>query len=969
MKHGLSGSLLLAVALMAAQACGQVAQTHVEPTVDSPLADNTILLDLVVHGKKGRPVTDLKPEELAVTDDGSPVTLNNLRLVSGNQQNEHLITLVFDQFDTARGENRQADSSTMLGARNAAMKILRMVPANGFQFSVLEIERRLHLQHAFTSDRTALARAINAATEAEKSGSDSAVNQPERDMISVASTGSDLNGKKATVQERLMAQMLYSALKKSGPIAQDQHVRPSLAGLLALVQSQQEITQRKAVIYFSSMQDKQIDSNARRAIDSIIGTANQSGVSIYVVDMNSLDHRGLQVRELDTHALQLNEIDSPVGPSYGMRAGGLEVVADDAKNEDMGHLAEETGGSYITGLGLHKSLEQLVEDMTTYYEASYLPQIKEYDGRFRPVVVKPLRAGLKIRTQTGYLALPPRAEDGSRPQPFELPLLKLLKQVALPAELPFRAAVLTMGDHSAGHVSTLAIEVPLINLDLQRDTNTPTYVAHFSMLANIRDSAGEIVQHFSADVPRRVTLNGDPSKDIEVISLQRHFAAAPGQYVLEAAILDRNGGKAAAQRIPFEIPEVTGTPSLSKIVLVRRTDPIPPEEDTDEPLRQGEVRVTPNLSGELPEGDTHASVFFVAHVNPNVAGPAKLEIRVLRDGKLLGGAPMIARQVNGTEYSSYLSSFVINPPEDGTYQVKVILRQDGKTAEADTSFALANVGSASPNDADNSLPMEDIAQSAAPRAIAFPANPIQRPSGDELKSMIADATRFATDYWNSLPNFMCEEVTNRSVSSDRAKTWKHKDQITGLVSYFDHEENWSYLEAQRDGHKRQDEDTESTRGISSAGIFGSVIRGLFRPASKPEVIWKETGILGDGTVQVFNYRVALENSNFHLRVSPIDVITVGYHGLLYVDSTTHTVRRITEIADDVPKKYPIHETSVSVDYDYVSIGGHDYLMPIGAQVVLRKGRNETDLNEIGFRNFHRFGSTARIVSYSPQKEK
>ncbi|MFZ0744721.1 MAG: hypothetical protein WAM85_09940 [Terracidiphilus sp.] len=59
---------------------------------------------------------------------------------------------------------------------------------------------------------------------------------------------------------------------------------------------------------------------------------------------------------------------------------------------------------------------------------------------------------------------------------------------------------------------------------------------------------------------------------------------------------------------------------------------------------------------------------------------------------------------------------------------------------------------------------------------------------------------------------------------------------------------------------------------------------------------------------------------------------------------------------------------MSVDYDYVSIGGHDYLMPIGAQVILNKGRNMTDLNEIGFRNFHRFGSTARILAYSPKRE-
>ena len=315
MKHKLSGSLLLVLASMAAQSLSQGAQTRMEPTVDSPVPGDVIRLDLAVHDKKGKSVIDLKPGDLAVTDDGSPVTLNSLRLVNGKEQSEHLVTLVLDRQNTGHGENQQSDPTLMLGARNAAMKVLRMLPENGFAFSVLTIDRRLRLQHQFTSDRTALVQAINIATEPQKSGSDDAVNPTEMELISVALTGADSTGKKTLAHERSLAQTLCSALKKSGTIAQDQQIRPSLSGLLALVQSQQEITQRKAVIYFTSMQDKQVDSNAKRAIESIIGTANQSGVSIYVVDMNSLDHHGLQVRELDTHALQLNEIDSPVGPS------------------------------------------------------------------------------------------------------------------------------------------------------------------------------------------------------------------------------------------------------------------------------------------------------------------------------------------------------------------------------------------------------------------------------------------------------------------------------------------------------------------------------------------------------------------------------------------------------------------------------------------------------------------------------
>jgi hypothetical protein len=89
--------------------------------------------------------------------------------------------------------------------------------------------------------------------------------------------------------------------------------------------------------------------------------------------------------------------------------------------------------------------------------------------------------------------------------------------------------------------------------------------------------------------------------------------------------------------------------------------------------------------------------------------------------------------------------------------------------------------------------------------------------------------------------------------------------------------------------------------------------------------------------------------------------------MVYIDSATHGVRRITQIADEVPKRYPIHEALLSADYDYASISGQQYLLPIGAQIILRKGssKNKLELNQIRFRDFHRFRSTSRILSSTP----
>jgi hypothetical protein len=313
---------------------------------------------------------------------------------------------------------------------------------------------------------------------------------------------------------------------------------------------------------------------------------------------------------------------------------------------------------------------------------------------------------------------------------------------------------------------------------------------------------------------------------------------------------------------------------------------------------------------------------------------------------------------------------------DGTYQVqalpsqsgKTVLTQGGKTTESGASVALSAVEDADDPSLSASFPaLESVSRPAGPLAISISANPFHRPPDDELKSLLAEAAQYANVYWDSLPNFMCQQVTERFAGSNGKNNWEHIDTLTGRLNYFDRQEDWEFQEYEKNHRKSHDSDSDTGRGVSSAGIFGGLIRGLFRPAAQAEISWLETDTLGDGTVQVFKYRVAKENSNLALRGGDNQVIFVGYHGMVYIDSATHGVRRITQIADDVPKGYPIHESLVSADYDYVSISGQQYLLPIGAQVILRRGsrKSKLDLNQIRFRDFRRFRSTSRILASTP----
>ena len=88
---------LLAVFVTVAMASGQASQPIVNQTANARVDAGDYSLHLVVDYKNNKPVLDLKPEEITISEDYSPVKLGSLRLVSGKSESNQLITLVFDR--------------------------------------------------------------------------------------------------------------------------------------------------------------------------------------------------------------------------------------------------------------------------------------------------------------------------------------------------------------------------------------------------------------------------------------------------------------------------------------------------------------------------------------------------------------------------------------------------------------------------------------------------------------------------------------------------------------------------------------------------------------------------------------------------------------------------------------------------------------------------------------------------------
>ena len=959
-------------------------QTTVEkksPDVTIETNVDEVSIDMVVRGKKNKPVLDLKPGDLSVSDDGTQAKISDLRIISGNSEAQHQISFLFDRLDAFAANN----------ARGIATKILKMVPEKGFDISVLAISGRLRLFQEFTSNHDVVRKAVNIVTNENTAGWPDAVASAEKELISTVQRGADASGSQVSAQGREMGRALLSALENSQQNIQDQHMEAPLAGLQALARSQQRLPGRKVVIYFT--QGLQANASTGDHLRAIAAAANRSGVSIYVINANGLDMRDYQSlvqtmvigQAMSSRAMSAppstSNLSGPpttidttapwVNRAVGDQLDRFESDGLQGHKDPLAGLAVNTGGSYVgSNENFRKPIKQMISDLTTYYEMSYVPPERDYDGKFHSVKVIPQRKGVKISSRAGYFALPP--SNDSQIRPFEAPMLKALTESKLPSDLQLEARVLQLGNLSEGKTSALVVEAPLSQMATRDDPNTNLYSLHAAIVAQIKNQAGAVVMHFSEDLPRRAALNTKETTRSGFITLQRHFALQPGKYVLEAAVMDRYGEKIGAQRQNFEVADSSGGPALSDVMLVRRFDPLSEDTDAFEPLRYKHGKVVPNVSGQIEPGTKDVSLFFLVHPDSSISGTAMLEMQVMRNGSLVGEVPLQLPASASGEAIPYLASMKASSLPPGNYQVIETLTQGEKVSERSTNFtiggpelasAAAAVAKPDPNDVEAVTEAGLQAASIASRQVphleitSLPADSMTRPSADELDSIIAGARKHAVSYSKGLPNFICVEMTDRSMDPSSNGKWKHKDSIAELLRFRDSHETRTTIAV---NGVRSSEDREKMDGPLSLGEFGDLLNQIFKDSSKADFQWKETDVLGGTRVQVLSYRVARANDTMTLRDSNGAVYS-GYHGLVYIDSSTLGIRRVTMEADDLSEKSSIRAASVTVEYDYVAVGAHDYLMPVRGTIRLHKGKHESDLNEVVFQNYRRYASEAKII--------
>ena len=906
------------------------------PKVQS--ASQEVTLDLVVRDKHGRSVVDLRPEELLITDDGKPGKLKSLQLVSGVTDEIRLVSFVMDS----------ADSDSVRPMRMAIAEMLKSASGPNTYFSVWKVGAHPQLLQPYTQDREAILHVVGAG--------------PAPTGVAVPPPKSQANATQAK-----LTGLENDALAAAERLIREQHERPWVAGLIGLSKEQARIPGRKEIVFFAAQ--PRVAVTPQQQVEAIVSNANRAGVSIYAVDMggvsaqaaaNAAGMAGVSGSMGQGWVVKSSEPNEADRPSRGTDLDGLPNASSIDRQNMVREIAERTGGLYANGTGdVREPMRRAAADLDTYYEVTYLPEDEQYDGHFCRVSIAVDRPHVKVQSRAGHFSVP--ASGGLDLAAFEIPLVKALDAGKPETWLPFSVEAFRFGREQGGTRTAIAVQVPLGLVNERDDQAERVLKMHFSIVALLRTPDGKIADKISQDVPYEAPEERKKEIQAGTYTLEKSLVLPPGEYRMDVAVSDENANEISSKSLPLRISNEQSGLGLADVTLIKSLDAAAGGMEADDPFRYGAQKVVPEVKSTVKaKPDAVLPVFLTIYPNAAIASPVNLELEVLRGASVVGTFPMTSEGKDRTEPRSFLVSIPEKSLSAGHYTLIATATQGSETTERRREFDLEMAGPAAAAESTYTAPADAV---DTPLLTISPMPKLQ--SGAEsldaarLKSLIDGTRRRAIDYQTVLPNFVCIETTKRFIDKTGRENWKQKDAITELIRFVSGKEERNTLEV---NGVRDHTDRAHLGGLQTSGLFGELLDAVFSEHAQADFKWQGHAELEGSTVGVLQYSVARAHSEYSLTTEDgLHTMVAGFHGQVYVDPNTYGVKYVSIQADGLPPDFLYRESVITVSYDYVTVGGENYLLPISATLSVRHGKRLLLRNEMQFRQYRRYMATSRFI--------
>jgi VWFA-related protein len=661
---------------------------------------NEVLVDVVVRDKHGRPVRDLRSDEVTIFENGvqQPVTLfREVRAPSALQQDMEprtqtstgksaaqspgtlqltrqirLVSLVFMRLGT----------NSKLNARRAAQDFINTDLGSNVYYAVFFIDRDFKAIVPYTNDRERLRVAIDMVTSNEKS----AISNDSRLLTERGPEISQDVAQGTGMAQNAAAAMMQAMSDFNSELDSEMFSRIAIFKLWGIVKELGRMPGRKSVLLFT--EGIPLPNGMWSFYHDMVSDANRANVSFYTIDARGLVVTGDQMnatRMLNqatatgVETIAAEPAATPLAERNSVMGFDKALDSIRANNQENLHdLAQSTGGFLIANTNdFRVPLRKLSEEFNSYYEVTYKPQDQSYDGKFREISVKINRKDVQIQSRNGYFALP--LMPGQAVFPYEVPLLHALGKTPLPRDVDFRARVLQYKQANGKQQASIVFDLPLNGLTFVKDETSGQMRAHVSVLTLVKDAGGMVVMKLSRDVPVMVPPERVADFKRGRFIVTRPAKLAPGRYTVESVAADQESTKFAAKRTSLIVPPNASAPSMSNMTIVRRVEAAPETPEADDPLIVPSGKVVPTLADALPSG-VPAQLFLKAYPDPANSAKTELIVDLLQNGKVVSRNRMDLPPAGATGELAYFANIPLASVQPGQYELRTALVQGDKGA-------------------------------------------------------------------------------------------------------------------------------------------------------------------------------------------------------------------------------------------------------------------------------------------------
>jgi len=232
-------------------------------------------------------------------------------------------------------------------------------------------------------------------------------------------------------------------------------------------------------------------------------------------------------------------------------------------------------------------------------------------------------------------------------------------------------------------------------------------------------------------------------------------------------------------------------------------------------------------------------------------------------------------------------------------------------------------------------------------------------AGPQIDPVIEKAREVAFEWIDSLPNFLCQQITYRQQSDTKPADFKMKDRVTAELAHEGTKDEFRNVEI--NGKKLKKGSPEDS-GSWSVGEFGAMAADVLNPATQAKFEKRGSETIGSRMAKWYDYTV--EQPNSHWRVTfEGKTIYPAYKGSIWIDEETHRVTRLEMVGRQIPEDYPMDKVEMMVENGMVKIGSAQYLMPVKAgSLACKRGTLTCVSNQTEYRNYRRFSSESTIMT-------